>query len=166
MGDVIVQGARRNAADLQLVGVGLGIGDQILDGLERAVFRNAEQLDVGLHPHDRIELRAELDGAPVAGLDDRHRRGDLQDGVAVRRGAVGIGHAHDGARSALVHDGNRRAQILGCDLGELAGEDVAGATGSERHHHFHRPAREILGNRSRSGCGNDGADEPGRKKFG
>ena len=148
-------GALRGIA--QLSGIGLGVGDQLLQGLGR--HGRVHHQDVR-HRHkqdDRREALQRLVGQALGEMRIHRKAGVIahQHQVAVGRrlGDRVIGQHAISGWAILDHDGRGVARLAEL-LREHAGQDVADAGGRRRHEEFDRLRGKFVGarRRERRGC--------------
>jgi len=151
----------------QLAGVGLGVGDEVGPGLERAVAGHHDAEGVAGHVQDIADV---LDRVPVdlGGVADaKHPQRGLRDGVAVRLRGLQLLHGQRAASARLVFHDHRLAQDLAGVLGELAHGDVRRAASREGDHQLDGLGREGLRmagqrqQRAEQGGGERGTSEHG-----
>ena len=132
-------------AVVELAGIGLGLGDQLLHGL-RAVGANDQQRGVLRGQRDRREVLKRVVGQILGGDRVHHQRdvhGDQQR-VAVRRGLRDLLCADRGIAAGAVLDHDRLAPALGQLLAEQACHEVGRPARRERHDELHRPGWERI----------------------
>ena len=125
---------------VELAGIGLGVGDQLGNGLDRQ--RGMHQHDVGEanDARDRLHLLHEIERQLVVERGvDRIRRRDQQQRVAVRRGAQHLlgGDIGAAARPVLDHEG--LPEFLRKPLPHQARRHIRRAAGGVSDHEPHRP---------------------------
>ena len=127
---------------VELAGIGLGIGDQLGDGLDRQ--RGMHHHDVGeandardrLHLLDEIEIELVVERGV-----DRVRRSDQQQRVAVRRGPQHLLGGDIGAAARPVLDDERLAEFFRKPLPHQTRREIRRAAGGVADHQPHRPRR-------------------------
>jgi hypothetical protein len=134
-GDVPERALARHA-DGELAGVGLGVGDHVLQRRERCIGLGGDDQRRVCDQHDRLEILVGIVGhrlvhQPV--LRDRARRREQQ-GVAVRW-RLGDHRAADIATSAAaIFNDELLAERVAEHRRDHAGKHVGAAAGWERHH--------------------------------
>ncbi len=124
-----------------------GIGARVVDDV-------GPLLELAVRPYDRAELVARKidDVGEILERIERHllhvrqpehRQRDLDDGVAVGLGRRHNGRSDSAARTRLVVDDDRLAELLRRDLGETAKQEVGGNAGGKGHHQRDRPIGKI-----------------------
>jgi hypothetical protein len=138
----VVAGAVRGHVDLARIG--LGIGDQLGDGLRRERRRHdhdeRRRADIADRRDIADEVEAEIGVQQVA---ERVRRRDLEQRVAVRRGADHRFGRDIGAGAGLVLDDELLAQPIRQRLPDQPRGDVGRAARRIADDEPHRPRRII-----------------------
>ena len=80
--------ADADRAVVQLAGIGLGVGDHVLDRLERRLHRDREHLLRGGHQHDRLEARDRIERGGRRQRDVDRRASARRSAACSRRGAA------------------------------------------------------------------------------
>ncbi len=147
--------ARRHA---DLARIGLGVGDEL---------GNRPGRDRWIYFHDKGQVADHCDRSDVVDEIEVefivqcrvhcHRRGDQEQGIAVRGCAHDCLDADIGARARPVLDDECLPEPLRQPLADQAGEDVERAAGSHRHDDAHRPRRIGLRSCDARECGKRGS---------
>ena len=143
----MVGGAVARAAERQLAGILLGVGDELRDVVDRHGFVD-DQRDRKL---GRLGQCGEILHRIVVQLLDQERRDAVGGGGAEKQGvAVGRRTRHEvgGERAAgalpALHD-HRLLEALRQLFGDRAGDEIGGGAGSERRDDPDRMGRPVVG---------------------
>ena len=119
-------GAGRAVADL--AGIGLGVGQKILERRPGRVLLHHDAKGIARQAHDVAEVVDRIERGLAGEGIAKHRDRDLRDGVAVRR-AVGrhLQRSQHAAGAGPVLDHDRLAEMLLGRGGQRAKPDVGGA---------------------------------------
>ena len=128
---------------VQLAGVGLGIADQLLHGLDRQ--RVGDQQHAGGIGHMGNGCEVLVRAVGQLGHQVRRDRmgaaGGEQQGVAIGARLGGLGRADGAARARAVVNHQRLAQLLRHLLRHHAGDQIGGTAGRKRHDDADRAIR-------------------------
>ncbi|SPK72371.1 protein of unknown function [Cupriavidus taiwanensis] len=154
----VQRGHRARRAVGQLAGVGLGVGDVVLHGLDRRIRRHhqAERIAGQVDDVAQVLDRVPVDLGGVRQAVDRH--GHLRQRVAVGRGALHQLRRQHAAGTRLVLDDHGLAQDFRGVVGQHAERDIRGAAGGVADHQPDRALRELVG----LGLGRHGGKTEGR----
>ena len=145
-------GARRAIVDL--AGVGLGVGEELLERLPRRIGSHHDTECVTADADDVGEVRARIESrlSHEGKAEDGDR--DLRDRVAI--GLCGRGHLARGERAGATRpilDDDRLPEMLFGRGRERAHADVGGAAGGPGHDEGDGPHGKILRRRGADPCG-------------
>ena len=156
-------GAHRGV--VQLAGIGLGVGDEALEIIDRHLLGDHDDM----RRHRAHGDAHEIVGLPVEVLDQR-RVGRMvgrilhQDRVAVGLGAGDDGGADIAVAAALVVDDHLHAQLLAQQVGIESCHQIGAAARRGRHHHGDRLVGIVrLGKGGRAGGEGGGRGGGGRQ---
>jgi hypothetical protein len=152
-------GAGAGRAIVDLAGIGLGVGEELLERLPRRISSHHDTERVTTDADDVGEIRARIESR--LGHEGKAEDGDrdLCDRVAI--GLCGRGHLARGERARAarpVLDDDRLPEMLFGRGRERAHADVGGAAGGPRHDEGDRPHRKILRLRGAEPCGQSGRE--------
>jgi hypothetical protein len=156
-------GAGAGRAIVDLAGVGLGVGEELLERLPRRISSHHDTERVTADTDDVGEIRARIESR--LGHEGKAEDGDrdLRDRVAI--GLCGRGHLARGERAGAarpVLDDDRLPDMLFGRGRERAHADVGGTTSGPRHDEVDGPRRKILRLHGANPGGKSGSERSGK----
>ena len=157
------EAAAAGVADAHLARIGLGVREELAQILPRRVGPHRERHRLaGERGHAGERRVVELHVARVIRGADAVRVPHHR--VAVRGLALDVGVADGAAGPGAVDHRHRLPELLGRELGQLAGEEIGGAARPEEHGQLHGLGRERGTPRSRQDEGDERDGEPARER--
>ncbi len=161
----MTDGRRAERSDVDLARIGLRVGDEFLEVLDRKLWAHVQdQRQLG-QPRDQRDVAQEIERQRLQRhVDGVGRRGEEKRVAVGRRTDDGLG-ADIGAAAGPVVDDHRLAEPLGQPLSHQARNEVGGAAGRIGHDPAHRPRRVALRDGRARHDGEGGGDSREAQEF-